>query len=354
MDERARRQVTEDELHNRMDQMMEAQEGLQATVLTIQQQLQSVVEQLQHYNRNKSILGEGLTASMEKGSSSRVVVHNSLRHEASNVPRHEIQTQSNYGNHSALNRLEFSYFDGENARGWIRRCTRYFQLIPIPEDQKVAMASIYMQGKAELWFQGYVERRKFHTWDGFVVNVLERFGDLDRERVTTDFNRLQHETTVNAYLERFEELKDQMLIFNRNLDEDFFMMKFISGLKEEVKSFVSTCDPTSLNQAVVLARKQECTVNAILKRAHQTHKNPAPKPPFRPQTKNPPPKNLDYPKKFLTEAEVKAKREKNLCYRCDEPYVPRHRCKYKQVYMLLNDEEYKGDDKEDQTETPAI
>ncbi|KAL2246158.1 UNVERIFIED_CONTAM: Retrovirus-related Pol polyprotein from transposon [Sesamum indicum] len=84
------------------------------------------------------------------------------------------------------------------------------------------------------------------------------------------------------------------------------------------------------------------------------HKNPAPKPPFRPQTRNAPPKNLDYPKRFLTEAEVKAKREKNLCYRCDEPYVPGHRCKYKQVYMFLNDKEYKGDDKEDQTKTPAV
>ncbi|KAL2232626.1 UNVERIFIED_CONTAM: hypothetical protein Sindi_1442600 [Sesamum indicum] len=130
-----------------MDQMMEAQENLQATVLAMQQQLQSVVEQLQHYNRNKSILGERLTASVEKGSSSRVAVLNSPRNEVSNAPRHEAQTQSSYGNHSALNRLEFPYFDGENARGWVRRCTRYFQLIPIPEDQKVAMASNLYAGQ---------------------------------------------------------------------------------------------------------------------------------------------------------------------------------------------------------------
>ncbi|KAL2228382.1 UNVERIFIED_CONTAM: hypothetical protein Sindi_1817900 [Sesamum indicum] len=117
------------------------------------------------------------------------------------------------------------------------------------------MASIYMQGKAELWYQGYVQRKEFHTQDELVVSVLERFEDLDSERVMTEFNKLHHETTVNAYLERFEELKDQMLIFNKNLQEDFFVMKFISGLKEEVKSFVSTCGPTSLNQAVILARK---------------------------------------------------------------------------------------------------
>ncbi|KAL2232627.1 UNVERIFIED_CONTAM: Transposon Ty3-G Gag-Pol polyprotein [Sesamum indicum] len=131
-------------------------------------------------------------------------------------------------------------------------------------------------------------------------------------------------------------------------------VKFISGLKEEVKSFISTCDHTSLNQAILLARKQKCIVNAIIRRSHQTQKNPAPKPPFRPQTRNPPPRNLDHPKRFLTEAEVRAKREKNLGYRCDELNVPGHRCKYKQVYMLLNDEECRGEDKKGQAETPTV
>ncbi|KAL0395010.1 UNVERIFIED_CONTAM: hypothetical protein Slati_4467200 [Sesamum latifolium] len=96
------------------------------------------------------------------------------------------------------------------------------------------MASIYMQGNAKLWYQGYTEKKEFLSWDDIVVNVLERFEDLDSERVMTEFNKLHHETTVNAYLERFAELKDQMLIFNKNQEVEFFMMKFISGLKEEV------------------------------------------------------------------------------------------------------------------------
>ncbi|KAL0398578.1 UNVERIFIED_CONTAM: hypothetical protein Sradi_2201100 [Sesamum radiatum] len=171
MDERARRQASEEEIHGRLDQMMEVQEGLQASVLNmehsliaVQQQLQSVVEQLQQYNRNKSILGEGLTASMEKGSSSRAVVHNSFRQEGSNVSRQEQHHQQNSGTYSALNKMEFPIFDGDNARGWVRRCAKYFQLIPIPKDQKVTMASVYMQEKAELWYQGYTEKKEFRSW----------------------------------------------------------------------------------------------------------------------------------------------------------------------------------------------
>ncbi|KAL0319958.1 UNVERIFIED_CONTAM: hypothetical protein Sradi_5257300 [Sesamum radiatum] len=78
-DEKAKRQASEDQLHSRMDQMAEVQESLQSSVMglehtmgAMQQQLKSIAEQLQNYNRNKSILGEGLTASVERGSSSRV------------------------------------------------------------------------------------------------------------------------------------------------------------------------------------------------------------------------------------------------------------------------------------------
>ncbi|KAL2245978.1 UNVERIFIED_CONTAM: hypothetical protein Sindi_2866000 [Sesamum indicum] len=66
LDERAKREASLDELHGRMDQMLEVQEGLQASMLnlehnmaSLQQQLQSMADQMQQYNRNKSILGEG-------------------------------------------------------------------------------------------------------------------------------------------------------------------------------------------------------------------------------------------------------------------------------------------------------
>ncbi|KAL0315331.1 UNVERIFIED_CONTAM: hypothetical protein Sradi_5411300 [Sesamum radiatum] len=194
----------------------------------------SVVEQLQQYNKNKSILGEGLTAFVEKGSTSRAAAHNSYRQDISKLPRQEHYNSQHTGTHNALNKMEFPYSDGENARSWVRMCARYFRLIPILEDQKIPMASVYMQGRAEVWYQGYTEKKDFQSWEELVINILERFEDLDSEGVMTEINKLHHETSVNAYLERFKELKDQMLIFNRNLEEDFFMLKFISGLCDKL------------------------------------------------------------------------------------------------------------------------
>ena len=44
--------------------------------------------------------------------------------------------------------------------------------------------------------------------------------------------------------------------------------------------------------------------------------------------------------KRLSEAEWKAKREKGLCFRCDEKYTVGHRCKNRelQVMMIYDDE----------------
>lgn len=140
--------------------MMEVQENLQTSVLNVehnllnvQQQLQSVVEQLQQYNKNKSSLGDGLTATMDKGSNSRAAIHNPFKQERGSIFRQEHHSSQSKGTYNVLNRPEFPYFDGENGRCWVRRCSRYFELIPIPEDQKVSMASmasIFMQGKSEL------------------------------------------------------------------------------------------------------------------------------------------------------------------------------------------------------------
>lgn len=131
-------------------------------------------------------------------------------------------------------------------------------------------------------YKGYVEGKEALSWQEFVLAVFERFEDLDFEKIMGEFNKLQQDDTVNNYLERLEELKSHMLVFNKNLNEEFFTMKFISGLREDIKGIVTTLKPQNLNQAITIARKQEATVDAILKRVNLLHKLYQPtKPPYR-------------------------------------------------------------------------
>lgn len=41
------------------------------------------------------------------------------------------------------------------------------------------------------------------------------------------------------------------------------------------------------------------------------------------------------PFKPLTTEEMAARREKKLCYNCDEVYTPGHRCKQRVFYMIM-------------------
>ncbi|KAL0429975.1 UNVERIFIED_CONTAM: hypothetical protein Sradi_0623500 [Sesamum radiatum] len=101
------------------------------------------MEQMQLNNRGKSILGEA-PATKERTPNSRTDSEFS---------------GGSQGRFPSISKLEFPKFNGDDPRGWIRKCQWYFQTVyTIPEDQKVSLASVHFEGKAELWFQGIAER----------------------------------------------------------------------------------------------------------------------------------------------------------------------------------------------------
>ena len=102
-------------------------------------------------------------------------------------------------------KVEFPMFDGTNPRGWIKKCTRYFTLCKIPDDQKVDLASLHLYGKAEVWFGGYILARKRVAWEDFVMDLSSRFKDDIGSRVVEDFKNLQQTGSLDDYLDKFEE-----------------------------------------------------------------------------------------------------------------------------------------------------
>lgn len=51
---------------------------------------------------------------------------------------------------------------------------------------------------------------------------------------------------------------------------------------------------------------------------------------------------LPYIKK-ITPAEMAVRREKGLCYNCDEAFVPRHKCVKQQLFLIVGDENDEAD-----------
>lgn len=51
--------------------------------------------------------------------------------------------------------IELPVFDGDNPRGWIRKCRKYLKMHnELPGQQWVEVASMYLEGKSEIWFEG--------------------------------------------------------------------------------------------------------------------------------------------------------------------------------------------------------
>ncbi|KAK4407689.1 hypothetical protein Sango_0349900 [Sesamum angolense] len=265
MEEKSKRQVYEQQVQAQFDNMMSIQAGLQNSYSelvdgqkAIQLQLQSVIEQMQHINKGKSVLGEPPVVSRD------------------HTPTSRVDSEFSGGSQShfpSITNVEFPKFNGDEPRGWIWKCQWYFQTVyTIPDDQRVSLAPIHLEGNAELWFQGLV-KKEVPTWQQFIEEVYERFGGVDPGDILGEFNTLQQgDNTVDRYLERFEELKSHVMIFHCDFPKSYYVTCFINGLRPAIKGPVLSLRPTRLHHAVALAKNQEKTVNAILQLANPTIK----------------------------------------------------------------------------------
>lgn len=137
---------------------------------------------------------------------------------------------------------------------------------------------------------------------------------------------------------------------------------------EEIRAAVQMFHPTTITQAIGLARLQEETIEAIARKSRIPSKPSGNWSPMlslpvskmsnsvgaradvRPntgttaksvpnQTNSVPVLNPQFPIKKLSVAEKDARREKGLCFNCDERYVRGHRCQKRQLYLLIGDDE---------------
>lgn len=106
---------------------------------------------------------------------------------------------------------------------------------------------------------------------------------------------------------------------------------FVSGLQDELQSFISMFEPITLQQAITLGKIQEKTLEALARKFRPFSRvaNPNTNPNSQAVLKSP---SGDNQKPPIT-------KEKGLCYNCDEPFTYGHKCKQKVSYMILTDEQ---------------
>ncbi|KAK2990494.1 hypothetical protein RJ640_004196 [Escallonia rubra] len=170
-----------------------------------------------------------------------------------------------------LPKLVFPGFNGNDPRGWVRKAEQYFELCPIHEDYKVPYASVHFDAQAEHWYAAYIKPLIRVDWDSFVRDLYARFSVLTGVSVLGEFSKLQQVGTVDEYFNRFEALRAQVVQEFEYLDETYFCMSFIGGLRPEIQSRVEQFEVDNLTRAIHIARREEVAIQNLLKGHKSLH-----------------------------------------------------------------------------------
>jgi len=174
------------------------------------------------------------------------------------------------------------------------------------------------------------------TWEELTKAIQQWFGPTDYKDPSKALTRLKQNTTVAACQEAFERLSHQV----DGLPENFLIGCFIAALQDEIRLDVKIKQPHTLADTIGMAR--------LIEERNQLHKRAplpiraGPIPVITKASLNPtagvlgPPQGqrINSPFHKITNQEAKDRREKGLCYYCDEKFVPRHRCQRPQLFMI--------------------
>jgi hypothetical protein len=206
---------------------------------------------------------------------------------------------------------------------------------------------MYFDGSAARWLQSVENKARHVSWENFCKLVHDRFGRDQHENLIRQLFHIKQTGSVADYVEEYAQLVDQLAAYTSTTDPLYYTLRFIDGLREDIKSIVLVQRPPDLDTACVLAALQEEVGDSSRRRdfkrsdssymSKSTSKNPLPLPA--------PPARDKQGNSLLAEdrrgadstrtassLETKAatlrsyRRAMGLCYKCNERWSREHKC----------------------------
>ncbi|MCH79495.1 hypothetical protein A2U01_0000245, partial [Trifolium medium] len=252
-------------------------------------------------------------------------------------------------------KLEVPRFQGNDPHGWIFKISQFFEYHQTPEEERITVASFYLDGPALGWYQWLYRNGQIVSWHQFLHALELRFAPTAYDDPRGKLFKLQQSTSVANYLNEFETLANRIV----GLSPPDLLSCFISGLKPEIRREVLAHQPRDLSQAAGLARLHEEKLQDLLKLTRPKSPFPpwsnyssssASRPPTSPRAAPEVPGNKTSPPllptpspktrfRQLSATELTERREKGLCFNCDERFSRNHRCKARFLLLIAEDDE---------------
>ncbi|KAL4301787.1 hypothetical protein GQ457_10G024180 [Hibiscus cannabinus] len=263
-------------------------------------------------------------------------------------------------------------FDGHDFRGWLSKLEQYFEAESVPEETKIRLVMLHLEGKALQWHQlvtkNHGDLGQF-TWDQYLKLLRDRFSPEGFDDPFADLVALRQLDSVEQYYEEFVVLLNQV-----NLPDEYVLSIFKNHLRLEISQFLKLLQPKTLTEAYNMAKHLENIFFPAQKKSY------APSSKFSlPSTLAIPPRvpnntnrstfsspyygsrnvasNLPSPPSIrtvvtggtkgggtsLTAAEVDNRRKKGLCFWCAAKYTPGHKCAKSQLFHIAIEGEEEGE-----------
>ncbi|KAI5352798.1 hypothetical protein L3X38_005690 [Prunus dulcis] len=238
-------------------------------------------------------------------------------------------------------KLDLPRFYGEDPYGWLAMAERFLDYHEVEDHRKVMVAAMHLGGDAALWMKWFESRYPHDSWVVFSEMLLQRFGPGEALNVNMGLSHNKQTGSVAEYVGLFIKLSCRAVGWT----DEQLLGTFVGGLKEDIQDDVIALEPHSLARAMELAQIFE---NKLKKKTgHKTFNSrftgSQPTTRYKPQTTptfSPAPKAAtehpptNRPIFRRTQAELQERRQKGLCFSCDEAYSPGHRCKQPHILMI--------------------
>ncbi|XP_061347987.1 uncharacterized protein LOC133293436 [Gastrolobium bilobum] len=248
-------------------------------------------------------------------------------------PSHSGSNNTHEPNRQRQMKLDFPRFAGGEPTDWIFAVERYFRFYNVPPHERLLVVSFNLDPPASSWFQSLDQDGLLPDWNTFVTALHRRFGPTQFEDPSVLSRKITGlSVTVKKGL-------------------------FLAGLKSTIRCSVLVHRPQDVHDALAYAKVYEEKLgtesippkHGPLKTwtprttsfTNQSSNQPSPPThtfPSLPPIKQPTPIS-SLPICHLSLAERQARREKNLCYNCDEQFTAGHRCKGRATLLYLDGSE---------------
>ncbi|PWA93151.1 retrotransposon gag domain, Retroviral aspartyl protease [Artemisia annua] len=251
------------------------------------------------------------------------------------------------------NKIDFPTFSEGDPRGWILKAEKYFRYYNVPEEERVDVAAMHLEGDALDLYSWLSSDQNIEYWEDLVRALQKNFGPAEFQNPDEHLCSIKQTGTIQEYRQEFAKRSSRVT----NWPEHCLLGVFLNGLKDDLKADVRIHKPRTVYKAMSIAIEFESKVvhTKFGKSLPSSAKiESVPSKPIETFSLLPSTATAQKPTEGrLSDVEKQGRYIRGECFRCGDKYGPGHRCKtgtFKSLEIADEGEEAAEDELEHTTD----